>query len=177
MNRFIARFIGALALDASVFEDIERDRSASMQSIVVVIAAACGARVAFVELGVMQADSFIAGLLMALGALFIWVSLVAVIGTYALAQPQTRSSVPELLRTLGFAAAPGVFLSLAAIPPAAPVIIPLAGIWMLAAAVIAVRQSLDYDSTARAIGVCVLGGVLCGGAITAIVLMFGRNVS
>ena len=32
-------------------------------------------------------------------------------------------------------------------------------IWMLIAMVIAVRQALDYESTGRAIGVCVIGWV------------------
>jgi hypothetical protein len=33
----------------------------------------------------------------------------------------------------------------------------VAGIWMLVTTVIAVRQALDYTSTWRAIGVCVVG--------------------
>ena len=177
MNRFIVRFIGVLALDASIFEEIEADRSAWLQSVMVVVAAACGARIALLEFGVIDSGGFIVGLMIALGALFVWVSVVAVIGTYALAQPQTHSSVPELLRTLGFAAAPGVFLSLAAMSPAAPLIVTVVSIWMMAAAVIAIRQSLDYDGTARAVGVCVLGGALCCGAYIAIALMLGRTVS
>jgi hypothetical protein len=35
-----------------------------------------------------------------------------------------------------------------------------AAIWMLIAMVIAVRQALDYQSTARAIGVCLLGWLI-----------------
>ena len=33
-------------------------------------------------------------------------------------------------------------------------------VWMLATMVVAVRQALDYRSTARAVGVCVIGWVL-----------------
>jgi len=33
----------------------------------------------------------------------------------------------------------------------------VAGIWMLVAMVIAVRQALDYTSTSRAVGVCLIG--------------------
>jgi len=36
----------------------------------------------------------------------------------------------------------------------------LAGIWMLVATIIAVRQALDYTSTLRAIGVCVVGWIV-----------------
>ena len=33
----------------------------------------------------------------------------------------------------------------------------MTALWMLAAMVVAVRQALDYESTGRAIGVCVVG--------------------
>ena len=36
----------------------------------------------------------------------------------------------------------------------------VASIWMLAAMVIAVRQALDYESTWRAVGVCVIGWIV-----------------
>ena len=35
----------------------------------------------------------------------------------------------------------------------------VAGIWMLIAMVIVVRQALDYKSTPRAIGVCIIGWI------------------
>jgi hypothetical protein len=36
----------------------------------------------------------------------------------------------------------------------------IGGIWMLVAMVIAVRQALDYKSTLRAVGVCVVGWII-----------------
>ena len=36
----------------------------------------------------------------------------------------------------------------------------LAGVWMLVAMVIAVRQALDFQSTYRAIGVCLIGWII-----------------
>ena len=36
----------------------------------------------------------------------------------------------------------------------------IASLWMLVALVIAVRQALDYNSTLRAVGVCVIGYVI-----------------
>jgi len=36
----------------------------------------------------------------------------------------------------------------------------VAGIWMLLAMVIAVRQALDYQSTWRAVGVCLIGWII-----------------
>jgi len=36
----------------------------------------------------------------------------------------------------------------------------VASIWMLVAMIIAVRQALDYESTLRAVGVCVIGWII-----------------
>jgi hypothetical protein len=36
----------------------------------------------------------------------------------------------------------------------------IAGVWMLVAMVIAVRQALDYQSTWRAVGVCLIGWLI-----------------
>ena len=45
----------------------------------------------------------------------------------------------------------------------------VASLWMLVAMVIAVRQALDYNSTLRAFGVCVIGYVI---QIFVLVLIF-----
>ena len=66
----------------------------------------------------------------------------------------------ELLRTIGFSSAPGVIRVLGIIPFLGAVTSIIAGVWMLVAMVIAVRQALDYKSTWRAIGVCVIGYVI-----------------
>jgi hypothetical protein len=49
---------------------------------------------------------------------------------------------------------------LEALEPLRGIVFAVASIWMIAATVIAVRQALDYTSTLRAIGVCVLGWVV-----------------
>jgi len=65
--------------------------------------------------------------------------------------------VGQVLRTVGFSSAPGVIQILGVIPILAEGIFFIAGVWMLVAMVIAVRQALDYESTARAVGVCFIG--------------------
>ena len=78
---------------------------------------------------------------------------------------------------LGFAAAPGVFLALAAMPAAASIVLVVVAIWMIAAAVVAVRQALDYRSTARAVAVCVAAAALSFGVMSAVALIFSQEVS
>ena len=49
----------------------------------------------------------------------------------------------------------------------------IAGIWMLVAMVIAVRQALDYHSTLRAVGVCLIGWVVQAVILVLVLTMFG----
>ncbi|MCZ6769608.1 MAG: hypothetical protein O7D93_10215, partial [Acidobacteria bacterium] len=80
--------------------------------------------------------------------------------TKILPEPQTRSDLGELLRTTGFAASPGLLRVLGVIPVLGGIIMPAVTIWMLVAMIIAVRQALDYKSTGRAVGVCLIGWVI-----------------
>jgi len=85
---------------------------------------------------------------------------VYIIGTKVLPEPQTRSDLGELLRTTGFAASPGLLRVLGVIPLIGGLIMPAVTIWMLVAMIIAVRQALDYQSTGRAVVVCLIGWVV-----------------
>lgn len=177
MTQFFLRFVGALALNPAAYEDIEADRRSAMQSLIVVLTVTAAGGFAAMGLGLVGVTGFVTGAIIVLGGWLLWVSLIATIGTTALAEPQTRSNARELLRTLGYAAAPGVFLAFAAMRAAAPLVIAVVSIWMIAAAVVAVRQALDYRSTGRAIAVCALGWALSAGVLIATGLMFARPVS
>ena len=177
MVMFMRRFIGVLVLDASVFEEIENDRRAAMLSVVVMVAVSLAGGLAAMGLGLVGLVGFVTGAVVMLGAWLVWVAMIAAIGTTGLAEPQTRSDIRELLRVLGYSAAPGVFIALAAIRPAAPVVIAVVAIWMIAAAVLGVRQALDYRSPARAAAVCVIAWLLSFGLFATIAMMFSRPVS
>jgi hypothetical protein len=71
--------------------------------------------------------------------------------------PGTHADVGQLLRTTGFSASPGLLRVLGGIPIAGGIVMFVVSLWMLASMVIAVRQALDYNSTGRAIVVCLIG--------------------
>ena len=100
---------------------------------------------------------FVGSALVALMGWFIWAFLVYIIGTKLLPEPRTHSDLGELLRTTGFSASPGLLRVLGVIPLIGELIILAVSIWMLIAMIIAVRQALDYQSTGRAVGVCLIG--------------------
>jgi hypothetical protein len=92
-------------------------------------------------------------------------------------QPQTRSNVGELMRTIGFATAPGMLRALGFLPGVTIPVFVLTSLWMLGAMIVAVRQALDYQSTARAITVCVLGWVVATAIAITLGLAFGPTLS
>ncbi|MBW1741662.1 MAG: YIP1 family protein [Deltaproteobacteria bacterium] len=99
------------------------------------------------------------GTILALVGWYVW-SYLTYIGTKFLPEPQTKADYGELLRTIGFSSSPGLIRVLGIIPGLGHVVFLVASIWMLAAMIIAVRQALDYESTLRAVGVCVIGWII-----------------
>jgi hypothetical protein len=97
---------------------------------------------------------------MTLAGWFIWAYLIYLVGTKILPEAQTQSDPGELLRTIGFASAPGLIRVLGIIPLLGTFIAAISSLWMLIAMVIATRQALDYRSTVRAIVVCLIGWIL-----------------
>ena len=64
------------------------------------------------------------------------------------------------MRVLGFACAPGVLRIVGFIPNLGITILAIATIWMLAAATVGVKLALNYQSTARALGVSLMGWII-----------------
>lgn len=154
---FTQRLIGALALKAEAYEEVEADRSSTVQAMGVVLLSAAAAGVGARGLGV---PSIATVAVVALIAWVAWAMLIYQIGTRLLPGRNTHADLTELLRTIGFAAAPGILRILGVVPALAAPVFALTAIWMLLAMVVAVRQALDYTSTMRALAVCGLGWVL-----------------
>jgi len=100
----------------------------------------------------LSAFGFATGL--ALVTWFAWAVLMLQIGTRALPEPETQADLGELLRTTGFAAAPGLLQAFAVLPGATKPVFVGAWMWMLVAMIVAVRQALDFHTTGRAVAVC-----------------------
>lgn len=158
MSDFTDRIVRSARLDVNLYEEVEADPTAMGQAMTVVVLSGVAAGI-----GSFQSAGFggvVAGSIVALGGWFIWAFLTYFIGTRILPEPQTRADYGELLRTIGFASSPGLIRVLGVIPLLRPLAFAVGGIWMLVAMIIAVRQALDYTSTLRAVGVCVIGWLI-----------------
>ena len=160
MSNFKDRIIRAARLDIHLYEEVEADKGAMGQAMGLVALSAVAAGIG--SIGKAGAAGIIIGTITALVSWYIWAYITYFIGTRFFPEPQTKADHGELLRTIGFSSAPGLLRVLGIIPFLYGIIFFLTGIWMLIAMVIAVRQALDYKSTPRAIGVCIVGWIIQG---------------
>ena len=158
MNQLVEGMVRAAKLDVHFYEKVEADKSMFGQAMLVVVLSSVAAGIG----GVGQAgfSAIFIGTIVALVGWYVWAYLTYFIGTKFLAEPQTSADHGQLLRTIGFSSAPGVIRVLGIIPGVGAIVNLIAGIWMLVAMVVAVRQALDYRSTGRAVGVCLIGWVI-----------------
>jgi hypothetical protein len=154
-GRFLNRMLRAARLDASVYEEVEADRGALAQAAAAVVISSVAAGFGVLGRGGLAGGIF-SGTLTALAGWTIWAVLIYLIGARLLPEPETKSGVAELLRTLGFASSPGIIRVLGIIPGSSDIVFLVATVWMAAATVVAARQALDYRSTFRAAVVCVI---------------------
>ena len=168
MSLFTDRMIRAAKLDVNLYEEVEADKTAMGQAMGVVVLSSMAAGIGTIARGGL--GGILVGTVAALVGWYIWAWLTYFIGTKWLPEPQTKADVGELLRTIGFSSSPGLIRVLGIIPGLGGLVFLAASIWMLVAMVIAVRQALDYKSTGRAIGVCVIGWVI---QIVILMLLFG----
>ena len=176
---FLRRLIGAAMLDAGIYEDIEADRTATFQSLIVVVLASLAAGIGATGLYDTPATLRFAavGSVMALLTWASWAMLTLQVGARILPARETRADLGQLLRTLGFSAAPALILVFAVLPRMQTPVFAIAIAWTVAASVVAVRHALDYDTMGRALAVCALGWLLAFAFVVVVGIAFGPVVS
>ena len=153
-SQFVSRIIRACKLDISLYEEVEADKSATLQAASVVVLSSLAAGIGALSLG---ASNFLMAPLLSLVSWYVWAYIIYFIGVKLFPEPKTKADHGELLRTIGFSSAPGLIRIFGITPELMSITFIGASIWMLVAMIIAVRQALDYESTWRAIGVVVIG--------------------
>ena len=154
MASFQDRVLGAIKLQVSTFEEVEHDVNAIGQAAAVVGAVAVARAIA--GLGYLGLGFFIATIIFAFIGWVVGSAVLWVIGTRLMPGKNTKADLPQMMRVIGFAQAPGLFGLLAIIPVLGILIAFVVAIWQIAALVIGVRQALDYDDTVKAVIVCLI---------------------
>ena len=169
---FVNRIIRACKLDVNLYEEVEADKSATVQAALVVVLSSLAAGVGALSLG---AANFLMAPILSLVSWYIWAYLIYFIGAKLFPEANTKADHGELLRTIGFSSAPGLIRVFGFTPELMTITFIGAGIWMLVAMIIAVRQALDYQSTWRAVGVVIIGFLVQAIILIMLFRIFGPN--
>ena len=161
----LARMLGAARLDSHTYEDVERDRGATLQALAIVIMVTIASLVGEMLAGLLNGEeielvrSVVAGVILGVIGWALWALVTYIIGTTICKTPETEANWGQLARCTGFAQTPGLFNALSFIPVAGGLIVLVAFVWSVAAMVVGVRQALDYTSTLRAFFVVIVSAI------------------
>ena len=155
---YFEKLYKAITLDVKFYEDVEKDKSLTNQAMMTVV-------IVSILQGFMIAGlapiALLQGVLGSLVRWFLWAFFIAFVGTRILPEPETESNTGELLRTLGFAYAPGILIILKLFPIINLLFIDtIVVLLQIATMTVAVRQALDFNSTVRAVGVCIVAFIV-----------------
>jgi hypothetical protein len=153
---FVQRMVGAAKFSSSAYEDVEADRGATGQALAVVVLSSLAAGVG-AGTGL---SGLVVGTVLSLVGWLVWAVLIYLIGARWFPEPGTQTDTGELMRTIGFATSPGILRVVGIVPFLTSIVFLVTALWMLATMVVGVRQALDYKSTWRALGVCLLGWLI-----------------
>ena len=152
-NLFISRIIRAIKIDIDLYEEVEKDDNATIQAGAVVVLSSLAAGVGALQMGM---TNFLLAPIMSLLSWYVWAYVIYFVGVKIFGDLKTKSSHSELLRTIGFSSAPGIIRVFGVTPDLMTVTFIGSAFWMLACMVVAVKQTLNYKSLWKALGVVII---------------------
>jgi Yip1 domain len=148
----LGRLVAALRLDLTLYEEVSRDSAATSQAFRVVLLAGMSNGLGLT--GRLGIAGILAGLAAALLGWLLWAGVIWL----SAALLRNRCASRSLLRALGFANAPGVFLILGAVPTIGTMVRAIVVVWLLAATVRAVQAAFAV-ALRRALVISAIGFV------------------
>lgn len=136
----VERMKGAAFLNVDTYEDVEHDQSATAQAAAIVAGVAVARAIGASGAGALGAFSAAGA---ALIGWLVWAGIAYLVGSKVFS---AEASWGEVMRTMGFAQAPGVLWLLAFLPIVGWFLDMLLPLWIAVAAFIALRQALDLSN-------------------------------
>lgn len=155
----VDRMIRAAKLEPALYNEVERETEATTQALTVVIIVAIATGISGFITFMMLGDAglairgFIGGIIGSVVGWVVWSFITYFVGTSVFGGTATPG---EVLRCVGFAQAPGVLGIVGFIPCVGWLVALAAGIWVIVAVVVALREALDI-TTGKAIGTAIIG--------------------
>ena len=170
-NNLFDRIFRAIKIDVELYEEVERDKSATIQAGLVVVLSSMAAGVGALQLG---ASNFLLAPIFSLISWYVWAYIIYFVGVKLFPEKNTKSNHGELLRTIGFSSAPGLLRVFGVTPDLMAVTFIGSAFWMLACMVVGVRAALDYKYLWRALGVVIVAWLFQAILLFTILILF-RN--
>ena len=150
---FFNRVFRSIKIDPEVYDEVQKDKTATLSAAFVVVISSLAAGIAAKQLG---ASSFIFAPILSLLSWFVWAYIVYFVGVKLFPDQKTKTTHAALLRAIGFSSAPGIIRVFGFTPELMTVTFIGSALWMLACMVVAVRQTLNFKSLWKALGVVVM---------------------
>ena len=150
---FLNRIYRSVKIEPEVFDEVQRDKNATIAAGIVVVLSSLAAGVGASHLG--SVNFFLAPGL-SLISWFVWAYIVYFVGVKLFPDLKTKTSHTALLRSIGFSSAPGIIRVLGFNQELMSVTFIGSAFWMLACMVVAVKQTLNYKSLWKALGVVII---------------------
>ena len=166
---FINRVFRAIKIDVGLYEEVEKDKSATFQAGIVVVLSSLAAGVGALQLG---ASNFLLAPILSLLSWYVWAYVIYFVGVKMFGEPSTKSNHGELLRTIGFSSAPGLIRVFGVTPDLMTVTFIGSAFWMLACMVVAVKSALDYESLWKALGVVAVAWLFQAFFLFLVIILF-----
>jgi|TARA_B110000046_G_C12876609_1_gene348363 hypothetical protein len=168
---FLNRVFRSIKIDPDVYDEVQKDKTATLSAAIVVVTSSLAAGIAAKQLG---ASSFIFAPILSLVSWFVWAYIVYFVGVKLFPDAKTKTTHAALLRAIGFSSAPGIIRVFGFTPELMTVTFIGSALWMLACMVVAVRQTLNFKSLWKALGVVIMSWFVQAFALIS-VLALTRN--
>jgi hypothetical protein len=169
LNLFISRIYRAIKIDVDLYEEVEKDKKATIQAGAVVVLSSLAAGVGALQMGM---SNFLLAPAMSLLSWYVWAYVIYFVGVKLFGGPKTKSNHGELLRTIGFSSAPGIIRIFGVTPELMTVTFIGSAFWMLACMVVAVKSALDYKSLWKALGVVIIAWLFQAFCLFLVLVLF-----
>ena len=169
INLFFNRIYRSIKIEPQLFDDLKKDKKATIQAALVVVLSSTAAGIGAIQLG---ASNFFIAPFLSLISWFVWAYIVYFVGVKLFPEKSTDSTPSALLRTIGFSSAPGLIRVFGITPDLMLVTFVGSAFWMLACMVVAVKAALDYDSLWKAFGVVVVSWLFQAFFLFLVIVLF-----
>jgi len=153
ISLFLNRIFRSVKIEPEVFNEVQKDKGATIWAALVVILSSSAAGIGATSLG---ASNFILAPIFSLISWFVWAYIVYFVGVKLFPDIKTKTTQFALLRAIGFSSAPGIIRVFGFNEDLMVVTFVGSAFWMLVCMVVAVKETLNYRSLWKAFGVVII---------------------